>query len=215
MGAMTRSTRPSLFARTYARIAPRMDARGAAAHRADLVAGLSGSVVEVGCGPGGMFRHYPGAVTDVVAVEPDDYLRGIAEREAAARPAPPTITVRPGTAAHLPLATGSVDAVVFSLVLCSVPDVAEALAEARRVLRRDGQVRFYEHVRSTSRILAAVEDVITPLWRRVAGHCHPNRDTVASFERAGLEVTRLRRFGFGPAALGPRIAHVIGTAVVR
>lgn len=230
---MTSFSRPSLFAKTFARIAPQMDRRGAGRHRAELVAGLSGSVVEIGCGPGGMFPHYPAAVTSVLAVEPDDYLRAIAEwaaarvntgpadtagRTDAERRAGPMrshtsrITVVAGMAENLPVDDGSVDAAVFSLVLCSVTDRAAALAEARRVLRPGGELRFYEHVRSTSRVLGALQDVVTPLWRRAAGNCHPNRDTVAAIERAGFLVQRVRRFGFAPAAGLPPVAHVIGIA---
>jgi len=207
------ANRTSLFARQYARLAPQMDARGAAEHRAELVAGLRGVVLEVGCGPGGMFGRYPPAVTSVLAVEPDDYLRGHAERAAAGVSMP--ITVVAGIADSLPVANGSCDAVVFSLVLCSVPDVPAALAEARRALKPGGVLRFYEHVRAASRVVGLLEDAVTPAWRRLAGGCHPGRDTVSSITRAGFEVDRVRRFGFAPAPVAPRIAHVIGSAHAR
>lgn len=203
--------KPSLFAREYARLAPQMDARGVALHRAELVAGLAGTVVEVGCGPGGMFAHYPASVRSVLAVEPDAYLRGLAE--GAARPfTSPRITVVDAHADALPAEAGSVDAVVFSLVLCSVPDVDDALAEAKRVLRPGGEFRFYEHVRSASAVMGLLEDVVTPVWRLAAGNCHPNRNTVALIERAGFRIDVARRFGFSPAPIAPSIAHVIGRA---
>jgi len=187
-----------------------MDARGAAEHRAELVAGLTGSVVEVGCGPGSMFVHYPAAVTSVLAVEPDPYLREHAVRAAAGAPVP--VTVVAGRADALPMRDRSCDAVVLSLVLCSVPDVADALAEARRVLRPGGELRFYEHVRSASRVVGVLEDVVTPLWRRSAGNCHPNRDTVGAIRATGFRIERVRRFGFSPAPLAPPVAHVLGLA---
>lgn len=212
---MTSSSKPSLFAKSYARLAPQMDARGVAEHRAELVAGLAGSLVEVGCGPGGMFRHYPPAVTSVLAVEPDAYFRDLAvgaAKEVNRHGGTARVAVVAGDADSLPLESGSVDAVVFSLVLCSVPDLAVALAEARRVLKPGGALRFYEHVRSDSRILGLIEDAITPLWRRAAGNCHPNRDTVAAISTAGFEVEAVRRFDFAPAPIAPGIAHVIGSA---
>jgi ubiquinone/menaquinone biosynthesis C-methylase UbiE len=189
-----------------------MDARGAAQHRSRLVAGLSGAVIEVGCGPGGTFAHYPPSVTSVLAVEPDPYLRERAAQAAAT--APVAVTVIAGTAESLPVTDASVDAAVYSLVLCSVPAQAVALAEARRVLRPSGQLRFYEHVRSSSRLVGWLEDAVTPLWRRSAGGCHPNRDTVAAIRDAGFVVGDLHRLGFSPAPLAPRMAHVLGIARV-
>jgi SAM-dependent methyltransferase len=202
--------RPSRFARGYARLAPVMDARGAAAHRAEVLGGLTGSVVEIGCGPGSMFGHYPASVAKVLAVEPDDYLRGLAQQAAVSAPVP--VTVVGGSADALPALDGSFDAVVCSLVLCSVPDLLTALAEIRRVLRPGGELRFYEHVRSASLLVGWLEDAVTPLWKVTAGGCHPNRDTVAAIGDAGFEVTSVRRFGFSPGPGAPRVAHVLGVA---
>src|SRR4051812_39255270 len=113
-----------------------MDARGAAAHRRALVAGLRGRVVEVGAGDGAHFAHYRARVTGVGALEPEPLLRRAAEEAAAAAPVP--VRVQPGLADRIPLAGGAADAVVCSLVLCTVPDPAAALREARRVLRPGG-----------------------------------------------------------------------------
>lgn len=198
------------FARAFAAAVPRMDARGAAAHRARLLADLSGTVVEVGAGTGACFAHYPPQVTAVLAVEPDPYLRDLATKAAAAAPVP--VTVVAGTAEHLPAQPGTFDAAVCSLVLCSVPDPDAALTEVRRVLRPGGQLRFYEHVRSAWRLVGLLEDAGTPLWSRLAGGCHPNRDTAATITRNGFAITDLDRFGFAPAALTPRTAHLLGRA---
>src|SRR3954466_3760609 len=100
-------------------------------HRASVTAGLSGRVLELGAGAGSMFRHYPAAVTEVVAVEPEPYLRE--QASAAASVAPVPVTVVAGVADALPLQDGSVDAAIASLVLCSVADLSAALAELRRV----------------------------------------------------------------------------------
>ena len=99
-----------------------------------------------------------------------------------------------------------------SLVLCTVPDLADALAEMRRVLKPGGALRFYEHVRSTHRVVAFGEDLIAPLWSRLAGGCHPNRDAVSAIAAAGFDVTSADRFGFSPQRGLPPTAHVLGSA---
>ncbi|MGI5349798.1 class I SAM-dependent methyltransferase [Streptomyces sp. CA-250714] len=198
------------FARQYLKIAAESDRRGGATHRRRLLAGLSGRVLEVGAGQGRNFAHYPDTVTELVALEPEDTLRTVALRSAAAAPVP--VTVVAGEAGQLPGGDGKFDAVVFSLVLCSVADQHAALAEAARVLRSGGQLRFYEHVRSRHRIGALLEDAITPLWRRVGGGCHPNRDTEAAIRSAGFTLDQLDRFGFAPTPFLPRTAHILGTA---
>jgi SAM-dependent methyltransferase len=200
------------FAQAYIRIAPKADARGATGHRRELLAGLAGVVCEVGAGSGLNFAHYPATVTRVVAVEPEPTLRVHSGEVAVAASVP--IDVVDGTADALPVADASCDAVVLSLVMCTVPDPAATLAEVRRVLRPGGQVRFYEHVRSKNRVVAVAEDVITPLWARFAGGCHPNRDPVASLGAAGFDVTDVHRFGFSGQRGVPPTAHIVGRAVL-
>lgn len=187
-----------------------MDARGAAAHRRRLVAAAHGAVVEIGAGYGATFAFYPAAVTSVLALEPDPTLRGLALAATATAPVP--VTVQDGRAESLPTADASIDVVVSSLVLCSVADQSAALAEAVRVLRPGGLLLFYEHVRSAHPVLAVAEDLVTPLWSRMAGGCHPNRDTAASIAAAGLAVHGLERFGFSALPGNPRVAHILGMA---
>lgn len=210
MGESTFRPNPR-FARKYVLFAAKAEHRGVSEHRRELLADLAGVVCEVGAGSGLNFAYYPAAVTRVVAVEPEPSLREHATAAAARARVP--VEVCDGTADVLPVADGSCDAVVLSLVLCSVPDPATALAEVRRVLRPGGQVRFYEHVRSTHRLVAAGEDLVAPLWARLAGGCHPNRDSVAALDAAGFAVTDVRRFGFSPQAGIPANAHVLGRAV--
>jgi SAM-dependent methyltransferase len=193
--------------RFFIRVAAAADRRGGLDHRRRLVAGLSGRVVEVGAGHGPNFALYPPQVTEVIAVEPDATMRAAAASAAASAKVP--VTVVAGHSDSLPLGDGEADAVVFSLVLCMVPEQARTLAEAARVLRRGGEVRFYEHVRSPGRIRGLLQDAVTPLvaWR--VG-CHPNRDTVAAVQAAGLGIDQLSVFGFGPPPV--KLRHVIGTA---
>ena len=143
---MSREVHHPLFARLFDRMAAKTEEQGAAEHRERLLAGLGGRVIEVGAGNGLNFSHYPGTVAEVVAVEPEDYLRAKAER--VAEDAPVAIRVVDGLADDLPAEDASFDAAVASLVLCSVPDQAAALAELRRVLRPGAELRFYELVLS-------------------------------------------------------------------
>ena len=204
------SPRRSSFGQSFARVGPRMDARGAAEHRRRLLEAAHGSVVEIGAGYGATFPLYPSAVTGVLALEPDPTLRELARAAAARAPVP--VTVEDGVAESLPAADASVDVVVSSLVLCSVADQSVALAEVVRVLRPGGLLLFYEHVRSAHLVLGAAEDLLTPLWSRIAGGCHPNRNTAAVIAGAGLTVQTLERFGFSVLPGNPRVAHVLGVA---
>ena len=200
------------FARLYPRAAARADARGAAQHRAQLLAELQGSVVEIGAGHGANFPHYPTTVTHVTAIEPEPTLRALAEQ--AAHDAPVPITVQPGQAEQLPCADGVLDAAVTSLVLCSVPDQQAALAEVRRVLKPGGELRFYEHVvpdRGLKRVVLTLADR-SGVWPALAGGCHPARDTRAAIERAGFTVEACRRIEFSAGAVEPSIPYLVGRA---
>lgn len=178
-----------LFARGWATASPLLERLALGTARRRLVAGLHGTVVEVGAGTGVTFEHYPPEVTRVVAVEPDPHLRTHAERAAARAPVP--VEVIDGVAETLPLPGGRADAVVFGLVLCTVPDVSGALAEARRVLAPGGELRLLEHVRPAG-IPGRVADRIAPLWGHLGGGCRPNQDTESLVAAAGFDVTDLR-----------------------
>ncbi|HEU5470671.1 MAG TPA: class I SAM-dependent methyltransferase [Actinophytocola sp.] len=198
------------FARMYERLSAEAERRGTAEHRDQLLAGLSGRVIEVGAGNGMNFGHYPATVAEVVAVEPENQLRALGERAAAT--APVRVRVVAGHADALPAEDGTFDAAVVSLVLCSVPDVGTALAEIRRVLRPGGELRFLEHVRSDRRVFGLLQDVITPLWKRMGAGCHPNRDTSAEIRAAGFEINQLDRVYYAPVRGMPKHAHILGSA---
>jgi SAM-dependent methyltransferase len=200
------------FARMYLKAAARADRRGATEHRRRLLRDLSGRVVEIGAGNGLNFAHYPATVTDVVAIEPEPALRAIAQQAAARAPVP--VSVRQGTADAVPLEDGEMDAAVASLVLCSVPDQARALAELHRVLRPGGELRFYEHVIARCQPKRAILQLAdhSGLWPAIGGGCHPARDTGAAIEAAGFTIERCERFGFRASALEPSVPHILGIA---
>jgi ubiquinone/menaquinone biosynthesis C-methylase UbiE len=202
--------RHPLFARLCDRLSRLME-REAGAHRDELLAGLTGRVVEVGAGNGINFQHYPRPVEEVVALEPERYLRKKAE--AAAGDAPVRVSVRDGVADRLPFDDGSFDAAVASLVLCTVPDLGRALGELRRVLRAGGELRFMEHVRSDSPRKARIQKRLdaSGIWPRLGGGCHCSRDTVGAIEAAGFEVEHVRSFNLGPRWTHTN-PHVLGAA---
>lgn len=194
----------------YERISAESERRGTAEHRDRLLAGLAGRVIEVGGGNGLNFRHYPATVTEVVAVEPDEYLRGLAEK--AAKNAPVPVHVVAGHATALPVSDDEFDAAVASLVLCSISAVTAALAEVRRVLKPGGELRFFEHVRSNNAVFGLLEDTITPVWSRIGGGCHPNRDTATTIEASGFTIDEVDRFYYAPLRFYPKHAHILGRA---
>lgn len=200
-----------LFARVYARLA-RAGERGVAReHREQLLAGARGRVIEVGAGSGTNFAYYPDTVEEVLAVEPEPYLRERAS--AAAQQARVRVSLIAGRAESLPVEDGAFDVAVMSLMLCSVRDQDAALAEAFRVLRPGGELRFYEHVVSHSLSSARVQRIAdATLWPLIAGGCHMARDTRFSIEHAGFQVERCERFTFSPGPFVPALAHILGSA---
>jgi ubiquinone/menaquinone biosynthesis C-methylase UbiE len=202
-----------VFARIQARAAAVEERRGGAERRRQLLAGLSGRVVEVGAGSGVSFAHYPAAVDELVAIEPEAHLRDLA-RQAAAEAAT-EVRVVDGLAERLPLDDGSADAVVMAGVLCSLPDPARALGEATRVLRPGGELRFYEHVRARHPRLARLQRLLdATFWPRLFAGCHTTRDTEAVIAGAGFAIQTCDRFTFRPTLLAVPVApRILGRAL--
>ncbi|MCX4879194.1 class I SAM-dependent methyltransferase [Streptomyces sp. NBC_00847] len=202
-----------LFARFYARVSVSAETRmGMGAVRDRLLSGLSGRVIEIGAGNGLNFAHYPGTVSEVVALEPERRLRQLAV-EAALRSQVP-VDVVPAAAEALPVKSEAFDAAVVSLVLCSVRDVPRALAELRRVLRPGGVVRFFEHGRGGGPAMVFTQRALDrTLWPPLNGGCHLARDPIAALRDAGFELGPYRR-ALMPET-GPKLPTsycVLGTA---
>lgn len=178
--------------------------------RRALIAQASGHVVEIGAGTGLNLAHYPDAVTELALAEPEAGMR----RRLAGRLSRHGCVARilDAPAECLPLADASVDAVVATLVLCTVADPRRALAEIARVLRPGGQLLFVEHVRAGSRVLAAWQDALLRPWRGFAGGCECNRPTVELMRSCGFTVEADDAVWRGM----PAIVHplVVGRAVV-
>ena len=157
--------------------------------RQEIVGGATGRVLEVGAGTGASFPYYGDAVSELIATDPDPYMLERVKKRA--RQAHRPIELKQAPAEELPFADASFDTVVSTLVLCSVRDPAKALSEIRRVLKPEGQFRFYEHVRYDHAFGAFWQDLITPIWRWFGAGCHPNRDTARSIEEAGFMIQNL------------------------
>lgn len=160
--------------------------------RRENLAGLSGRVLEVGAGTGTNFAYYPDTVTAVVAVEPERRLAEHAQRAAASSPIPVTVTTE--TVEQYAVSDGEpFDAVVCSLVLCSVDQPDDVLRQLLSALRPGGELRYLEHIASTgwrSRLQKAAD---ATLWPRLAGNCHTHRHTEKTIVDAGFQVAGARR----------------------
>jgi ubiquinone/menaquinone biosynthesis C-methylase UbiE len=117
-----------------------------------------------------------------------------------------------GSADPLPFASATFDTAVVTLVLCTVPDQAAALAEVGRVLKPGGRLLFLEHVRSEDERIARRQDRVRPIWNVVGRGCNPNRDTLAALERSPLAVEAVRRERMDRAA---SVANEVIVGVAR
>lgn len=174
------------------RVLPRLTHRAlggepATTWRRAVCAGATGDVLEIGFASGPNLEHYPRAVSRVLAVEPADLAWELAAERATAFGRPvERVAV---DAADLPVPDGSVDTVVSTWSLCSVPDVERALREARRVLRPGGTLRFVEHGLSPDAAVARTQRRVQPWWGPLAGGCHVDRDVPALVRGAGFDLT--------------------------
>jgi ubiquinone/menaquinone biosynthesis C-methylase UbiE len=158
--------------------------------RRSLVPRAEGVVLELGMGPGLNLAFYdPARVSKVYGLEPDGAMLGKARRRVA--DAPVAVEVLQETAETLSLREASVDSVVVTFAMCTIPDVEAALAGARRALKPGGRLYFCEHGRAPDPKVYRTQQRIEPLWKRVFGGCHLTRDIPALVRGAGLEIADL------------------------
>jgi len=181
-----------------------------------LLGGLHGDVLEIGPGTGPNLRYLPADVR-WVGVEPNPFMHPYLLRSIQALGWPEErFRIEPGEAGGLRLPAGdaSVDAVVGTLVLCSVPHPADSLQEILRVLKPGGRYVFIEHVAApTGSGLRSFQNFLQPVWSLVGGGCHPNRETWETIERAGFARVELEHFRL-PSG-GPASPHIAGTAIIN
>lgn len=158
-------------------------------YRQRVAAAAQGRVLELGVGSGLNLPLYGARVTAVVAIDPSPKLLSMAREATAAARVP--VTLIEGSGEQIPLENDSVDTVVVTWTLCSIPDVQSALQDMRRVLRPSGRLVFVEHGRAAEPRVARWQDRLTPLWKRIGGGCHLNRPIAALIEHAGFRIERL------------------------
>jgi len=167
--------------------------------RAALVPQAQGVVLEVGMGTGLNVPFYdPAKVSRIIGIEPDAGMRALGRDRYLAAGMP--IEVLPAGGEDLPLEDNIADTALLTYTMCTIPDVEAALAEIHRVLKPGGRVLFSEHGRSKDKGIARWQDRITPLWKRVAGGCHLNRDPVALLRKNGFKIERVERTYLSPYA---------------
>lgn len=160
--------------------------------RARIVQGLRGEVLELGFGSGLNLPYMPREVSRVQAIDPSGTARKLARKRLEASPIPVVFSGLDGQCLELPSA--SVDAVLTTFTLCTIPDLSRALSEAKRVLRPGGVLHFLEHGRSPEPSTARWQDRLTPFQRRFAGGCHLNRDMAAIVRDAGFTIESLQNY---------------------
>ena len=177
--------------------------------RERALAPAAGRVLEIGIGSGLNLPFYPRDLDAVIGLDPSPELLARARREAVWSRSP--VELRRGSAEAIPLDDESVDTVVATWTLCSIPDVGAALGEIRRVLRPGGRFLFAEHGRAPEPAVVAWQDRLTPLWQRFAGGCHLNRPVDELIRAAGL---RIEEIDTGYMVKGPRpwTYHYVGSA---
>ncbi len=167
--------------------------------RAEWVPQARGEVLEIGIGSGLNLPFYSSQVQHVYGVDPSVELQRIARKRAEALPI--QVEFLPQSAeAPLPLANASIDTIVVTWTLCSIPNVPQVLLQLKRLLKADGRFIFLEHGRAPDSSVVAWQDRLTPIWKHIGGGCHLNRKVDDLITTAGFRIVELRT-GYLP---GPR-----------
>jgi ubiquinone/menaquinone biosynthesis C-methylase UbiE len=167
-----------------------MRQRNLAAYRSRIVPAAEGSVLEIGIGSGLNLPFYSRNVAHVIGLEPSPKLLAMARR--VQRTGSGSVEFIEGSAEAIPLKDASVDTVVTTWTLCSIPDASRALRDMRRVLRPGGRLLFVEHGRAPDANVVWWQDRLTPVWKRLGGGCHLNRAVGTLIEGAGFQFDRLQ-----------------------
>lgn len=181
----------NLFGRVYDPLMELPEKLGLRRLRLEALQGLRGRVLELGIGTGRNLSLYSPTVERLSGIDPDEIMLSRAEKRARKVPFPVELFL--AAAEELPFEDGSFDAVVSTLVFCTVPDPPKALGEVRRVLESGGEFRLLEHVRMEQKPIGWLQDKATPLWKHIAGDCHLDRDTLAAVRQTGFEMKRIER----------------------
>jgi ubiquinone/menaquinone biosynthesis C-methylase UbiE len=168
-------------------------------YRQRTVSGAEGRVLEIGSGSGLNLPLYRHPVREVLAIEPSRRLIAMSEQRARNSTVP--VTFLQTSAEELPFESMSFDVVVMTWTLCSIPRASEALSEIRRVLRANGRLLFVEHGRAPEERVRRWQDRVTPVWRRVSGGCHLNREIDRLIAHAGFDIQKMNT-GYMP---GPKM----------
>jgi ubiquinone/menaquinone biosynthesis C-methylase UbiE len=157
--------------------------------RERVVGAAEGRVLEIGVGSGRNLPFYRAAAREIYALEPAPRLVAMARNAPRATTMP--VTFIEASAEAIPLDEHSVDTVVMTWTLCSIPEAVAALAEMRRVLRPGGRLMFVEHGQAPDARVRWWQDRLTPVWRRIGGGCHLNRPIRGMIESAGFRIDRI------------------------
>ncbi len=198
MGRIYDATWGRAFSTLYDRLLKGSEEAGLRERRREILARARGRTIDIGAGTGANLGLFPDSLGQLVMAEPDPHMTKRLRRKLAERGSNVELVEAP--AERLPFEDSSFDTAVFTLVLCTVPDSAAALAEAARILKPGGQLLFIEHVRAEEADLARWQDRLETPWRLFADGCRCNRDTVASIEASQLTVDKVEH-GELPKAL--------------
>jgi len=196
-----------LYSRCFAwMMAKAEDAHGqlVQGYKRKLFGDLSGSILELGPGTGPNLEYFPKGIR-WMGLEPNIYMHPYLRQEA--QKLGFKIELLTAYAEQIPLEDASADAVVSTLVLCSVGSLEQTLTEIRRVLRPGGKFVFLEHVGAPQGTRTrASQNFITPLWRVLGDGCHPNRDILEAIRQAGFAKVEAEEFNIPAPVVGPHIA---------